>query len=255
MVPYITFQPNILIYKVGAHTDLGRAIEVADIGVIWHTTYHGNDLNNLTASYGVDLSPFLGRRDIWTIDPHITEQFNISFVKCDEILSIADEILGYINYNSMDRIVDTPLLADIIESVINDGIRKGVEHTPHQLVLNLIHKTAAIHKKEIEELKQKAAKKRALDRYIMISDAIRDIMGDLPAIFQLHDALTRAKLFLINILDARQPFAIRVETEEGYVPCGTEGYVVIHTGNAVKLVNRMEFSRNNFSQDITRGWS
>jgi hypothetical protein len=34
-----------------------------------------------------------------------------------------------------------------------------------------------------------------------------------------------------------------------------EGYVAINNdGEAVKLVNRMEFSRANFSDDVIKGW-
>ena len=256
---YTAFHPNTIIYAAPHHSDMARWLESSELGIVWHTTYHSLDtdgyLDNLAATYGADITPFKNHPKIWTVDPHVGDYRDCTFVKCTEIVEIAKEILEYINPTTLDKIASTPLLADTIEAVINDGVRKGVHLTPKQLVIDLIHRAAAMHKKEINGLVQDAARQRALQRYVVMSNAIRDVMLDLPAIFQLHDALTRAKLFLINTLNKRHPLSTFVETGEGYIPCGPEGYVVIHNDNAVKLINRMEFSRNNFSQDVTKGWS
>jgi hypothetical protein len=46
-----------------------------------------------------------------------------------------------------------------------------------------------------------------------------------------------------------------VKTKNGFKVTGTEGYVAINRdGNAVKLVDRMEFSSNNFNPNIIKGW-
>ena len=47
-----------------------------------------------------------------------------------------------------------------------------------------------------------------------------------------------------------------LKTKDGFEVTGVEGFVAIDhlTGGAVKIVDRMEFSRANFSADILKGW-
>jgi hypothetical protein len=47
-----------------------------------------------------------------------------------------------------------------------------------------------------------------------------------------------------------------VKTANGFKIAGVEGFVAIDhlTGGAVKVVDRMEFSRNNFNPEIIKGW-
>ena len=47
-----------------------------------------------------------------------------------------------------------------------------------------------------------------------------------------------------------------LKTKSGFVVTDQEGYVAIDhmTGGAVKIIDRMEFSRANFSADILKGW-
>ena len=65
-----------------------------------------------------------------------------------------------------------------------------------------------------------------------------------------------AKLILISKLNDLSSIDTFVKTSRGYQVTGQEGYVAIDAlgGDAVKLVDRMEFSYNNFSPDILKGW-
>ena len=44
---YYTFQPNTIVYAVDVNSDLGKKIKNAKIGVVWHTTYKGNALQDM----------------------------------------------------------------------------------------------------------------------------------------------------------------------------------------------------------------
>ena len=78
---------------------------------------------------------------------------------------------------------------------------------------------------------------------------------NLVMMFDLQKSLVLAKLKLINKLDSLKNIDTFVQTTNGYKTTGEEGYVAIDTlgGDAVKLVNRMEFSYNNFSPDVVKG--
>ena len=74
--------------------------------------------------------------------------------------------------------------------------------------------------------------------------------------FELQKLIVLVKLKLIDKLNKLSALETFVRTNKGYKVTGQEGYVAIDTlgGDAVKLVNRMEFSYNNFSPDILKGW-
>ena len=74
--------------------------------------------------------------------------------------------------------------------------------------------------------------------------------------FELQRIIVLAKLKLINKLNDLQNVSTFVKTNNGYKVTGAEGFVAIDTlgGDAVKLVDRMEFSYNNFSPNILKGW-
>ena len=74
--------------------------------------------------------------------------------------------------------------------------------------------------------------------------------------FELQKLIVLAKLKLINKLNRLQNVDTFVKTRKGYKVTGAEGYVAIDKlgGDAVKLVDSMEFSYNNFSPDILKGW-
>ena len=52
---YYTFTPNTIMYAVAKDSDLGKKIKAAKIGVVWHTTYKGDSVENLKASFGAKI--------------------------------------------------------------------------------------------------------------------------------------------------------------------------------------------------------
>ena len=74
--------------------------------------------------------------------------------------------------------------------------------------------------------------------------------------FELQKNLVFAKLKLINKLNSISKLDTFVQTNRGYKVTGDEGFVAIDDlgGDAVKLVDRLEFSYNNFSPDVLKGW-
>ena len=74
--------------------------------------------------------------------------------------------------------------------------------------------------------------------------------------FDLQKVIVLAKLKIINILNKLSTTDTFLKTRNGYKVTGEEGYVAIDKlgGDAVKIVDRMEFSYANFSPDILKGW-
>ena len=74
--------------------------------------------------------------------------------------------------------------------------------------------------------------------------------------FDLQKYIVLAKMKLINILNKLNNVQTFLKTKRGYRTTGKEGYVAIDKlgGDAVKIVDRMEFSYANFSPNILKGW-
>ena len=64
--------------------------------------------------------------------------------------------------------------------------------------------------------------------------------------------LQTAKSFLLNKLNSIQQIGSFLRTKDGYKVTNPEGYVAIKGSGAVKLVDRLEFSRANFN--IVKNW-
>mgnify|MGYP000700534724 CR=1 FL=1 len=67
-VSYYTFQPNTIVYAVPTDSDLGKVINKANIGVVWHTTYTGKVLQDMKASFGVNISGLSKPSSVWMDD-------------------------------------------------------------------------------------------------------------------------------------------------------------------------------------------
>ena len=78
----------------------------------------------------------------------------------------------------------------------------------------------------------------------------------LQMMFDLQKSIVLAKLKIINILNRLNGAQTFLKTRDGYKVTGQEGYVAIDKlgGDAVKIVDRMEFSYANFSPEIIKGW-
>ena len=48
----IAFQPNTIVYAVPKDSDIGQKIEVAKLGIVFHTQYSGRTMDALSASFG-----------------------------------------------------------------------------------------------------------------------------------------------------------------------------------------------------------
>ena len=65
---YYSFQPNTIVYAVPIDSVLGKTINKAKIGVVWHTTYTGDALQDMKASFGANISSLSKSSSVWMDD-------------------------------------------------------------------------------------------------------------------------------------------------------------------------------------------
>ena len=77
----------------------------------------------------------------------------------------------------------------------------------------------------------------------------------LQSVFDLHDSLTQAKIYTVRKLERVKNLGTFIKTENGFKVTAPEGFVAIDkpSGNALKLVDRLEFSKLNFT--VSKNWT
>jgi len=260
---YVTFHPNTIVYAIPANTQMARELKQAKIGIVWHTTYKGTSFENMKASYGVNTTTFKKSKNVWSQDAMLRDMTRFTMTKKDtdyvnELLSQAGRLFNQISGTTLRQLEGNDALAKLIEQYNNTYVRRGeVIGNTSGHVNGLIRWIKARYQKEIESRKtskgrqaQETAKQKILSFFSAQNKA------SLEKMFELQKVIVLAKLKLINILDKYNSVNTFLKTEKGYHTTGQEGYVAVDTlgGDAVKIVDRMEFSFANFNPDILKGW-
>jgi len=261
---YITFHPNTIVYAVPMSSDEAKRIRQARIGVVFHTTYKGKDFESMRASYGVDVDKFRKVKSVWAQDATVRDlSGSVTLTKSEtaevtKALSLAGKIFKQISSTTLKQIENNQDLAKTIETYNNTFVRasKPIGDTKKH-VDGLIKYIENKYQKEIDKLKSekgKAGKAAKRDEFLkFFSDSNK---RNLKLLFDLQKAIVVAKLKIINKLNKLNKMNTFVKTKNGFKVTGAEGFVAIDKigGGAVKLVDRLEFSANNFSPDIIKGW-
>ena len=260
---YVTFHPNTIVYAVPSGTEAAKKVRAAKIGIVWHTTYKGSSFETMKASYGVDTSKFRNSKNVWSQDAMLRDMTRFTMTKKDteEVnanLSNAGRIFNKISGSTLRTLEANQSLAQTIETFNNTYVRKGqVINNTKTHVEKLIKYIEQKFKKEIDKRKTekgKSVQQKKLDDILKFFSSQNKI--SLQMMFELQKSIVLAKLKIINILNKLNSAQTFLKTRNGYQTTGQEGYVAIDKlgGDAVKIVDRMEFSYANFSPDILKGW-
>ena len=260
---YLTFHPNTIVYALPVKSEGAKEVKKSKIGIVWHTTYKGNTFESMKASYGVDVSKLKTSKNVWSQDAMLRDLTGVTMSKKDtdivnEHLSKAGFLFNKIAGSTLRQLEANQQLAGLIETFNNSYVRQGqVIGDTNKHVNALIKWINARYQKEIDKRKTdkgKAAQQKKLDDILIFFSTKNKT--SLKYMFDLQKAIVLAKLKLINSLNNLSKVRTFVRTKNGYKVTGEEGYVAIDKigGDAVKIVDRMEFSYNNFSKDILKGW-
>ena len=261
---YYTFQPNTIVYAVPVDSDGAKEIKKAKMGIVFHTRYTGSDFESMKASFDVKASEFKATPNVWFQDATLRDLSGTATLTkkdTDEVtkaLSEAGKIFRKIAGSTLREIEGNETLAQTIETYNNTFVRKQeVIKDTRKHVDGLIKYISDKYQKEIDTKKSEKGKANWEDKKADILKFFSPSnKANLKLLFDLQKAIVSAKLIIINKLNRLQKMSTFVRTPNGFKTTGVEGYVAIDklSGGAVKLVDRMEFSYNNFSPDIIKGW-
>jgi hypothetical protein len=259
---YVTFHPNTIVYAVPVGA--AKEIKAAKIGVVWHTYYQGGSFESMNASFGVSVAAFKKVRTVWQKSanfPDISGLATLTKKETDEItihISNAGKLFQKISANALKDVSTDKDINLFINTFRNTKIRTQSEisnTTTHaEELVQWIHDR---YDAEIDALKTQAGKDRKNDTKIAALNWFNDNnKANLVLMFDMQNELVYAKRKLLTHLDSMDSINTFIKTKDGFRVTGAEGYVAIDhlTNGAVKIVDRMEFSYNNFSKKIIKGW-
>jgi hypothetical protein len=262
---YITFHPNTIVYAVPFNSELGKKIRSAKIGVVWHTTYTGNSFETMTASFGKSIvDKFNDVPSVWMDDANYKDYSGTATFTADEtkkvtaILSQAGTLFNHINAATLNGISNDEDLLLAVKTFNNSKVRKSeqiVDTKAH--VRELFHYIHDKYQKEIDKRKTEAGKSKQEEaRKKVLNFFAHHDQNQIVAIFDLANLIVEAKNMIIAKMNQAGHINTFLRTSNGFKTTGVEGFVAIDhlTGGAVKIVDRMEFSKANFSADIIKGW-
>ena len=259
-IPYTTFTPNTITYAVP--TESADPIKKSKMGIVWHTTYTGDTLQSMRASFGASISGLTKTKDVWFTDADYkdtsgTVNFNKSETdKITAVLSLAGKTFRNMSSNFMKQLMGREDIVILIKTFNNTKVREG------QAISNTSRHTSDLIKyievklqKNIDSVKtpkSKQAKQKTKDEVVRFLSSNKK---GLQTIFDMQNHLVVAKNMVIRKLEsARGVMDTFIRTDNGYRVTPAEGFVAIdQIGNAVKLVDRMEFSRANFN--AAKNWT
>ena len=263
-VKHVTFQPNTIVYAVPVNSELGKKIGKSKLGVIFHTTYSGNDFESMKASFDVNVSKFKNKSSVWYDDATLKDMSGTATLTKAETQQVTDsiskagKIFQKISSTTLKQIETDPTLAQEIETFNNTFVRRGEKiRNPKSHVQNLIRYFGDKYDKEISKRKSPVGRRAQQDKKEeRLKFFSTENSKNLELVFELQMAIVSAKELIISKLDELKQLDTFVLTKNGFKVTGQEGYVAIDDagGSVLKLVDRLEFSYNNFSPEIIKGW-
>ena len=263
--PHITFHPNTIVYAIPAKSQLARQILSTDIGVVWHTTYRGKSFESMSASFGEEIASKLRKsRQVWSVDAvykDVSGSATMTDAETSEVTSIlskAGKLFNTIDKKTFDGITDNPELLLRVKTFVNVKVRAGERiKNPSKFVTELMDYIFDYYQGQIDKLKTEKGKagKEEKRKEIMAYFSTID-KSQIVSLFNLYNLIVDAKLLIIRKLDKTKTIGTFLKTADGYKVTEQEGFVAIDKvgKNAVKLVDRLQFSKANFSPEIIKGW-
>ncbi len=260
---YYTFQPNTIVYAVPVDSDLGRAVSKAKVGIVWHTTYSGSKLEDMTASFGVDISGLKKIPSVWMDDATYkdasgTATFNVKETESvTNILSQTGKTFQKINgpilkkFINLQQSMTGAIVGAKLSTYNNSKVRAGQKITNPKAHAKGYEKWVEM---SIQKQVDKAKSVKGKEKYTNIQkEYVREVRkhtNNLVQIITFQNLLVDAKSQIVNKLNSVKGLTDTfIKTANGFKVTNPEGYVAIDrvSGGAVKLVDRMEFSFNNFT--------
>ena len=262
---YTTFHPNTILYAVPYNTPLAKKIRTAKIGIVWHTTYTGDSFETMSASFGKSIVQHMKKSStVWMDDATYKDYSGVATFTATETMELNGILtqLG-VRFQAMSAAALNGISADpdlllLVKTYNNSKIKANAPVTNvSEHVTGLFNYIYDKYQGEIESRKTEKGKSAQEEKRKKIMKFFADHdKKEIEGIFELSNLLVAAKQMIIAKMNQAGHISTFIKTTDGFKVVGVEGFCAIDhlKGGAVKLVDRMEFSRNNFDPLVLKGW-
>ena len=241
----IVFRPNSIAYGVPSDSDLGKEIKGAKLGIAFHTRYTGNTLPEMSASFDVSKSEFKQHKDVWFDDANLTDvggalfgksetkNLNSLLKKLKTISSKAKSSITKIKSNSNGIVKE-------LERYDNNEIKQGFVITDSKKFFSNF----------VDWLvKEKKSKLKSFDKdkEKELRDQLKSEKRDWETVIDFMAQTIVIKNQIVIQLNKVKQLKTFLKTDSGFKVVGQEGFTAISNGQIVKLVDRLEFTKNLFT--------
>lgn len=254
----LAFKANTITYAVPADSELATKLKAANLGIVFHTTYSGKKIATMKANFGADVSSLSRTSNVWVTSANFRDESGTATLTADETAYVSARLseIGQ-QFNSMNSSIIGEIVADdalrlMIKTYVNSKIKTGqnIEGTK-KYAKGLIDFITDKFNKEIDKLKTERGKSGRQARLKTVVSFVKTNREQFILMFLISGLIADVKGVLLNKLRKVNSIGTFLETPDGFKVTSPEGFVAIDRlkGNAVKLVDRLEFSRANFTMD------
>jgi len=253
--PHLTFTPNTITYAVPEQSDLGKQIDAAKVGIIFHTTYTGEKLEDMIAQGGADVSQYAKSNDVFfdnatykdvsgsaTFTDDETKKFYNGIEKLETLLNGVPRNLSSVLGQNQDFI---PMFQMYINAMVKQG---ELPTNVNQFLLGFKKYYADRIQQQISGLKAQKALALRQDKLKQMPVFLNRAKKPLQAMLTFYKAVQTMKAFVLKKMNQAMAIGSFQQTANGLEVTDPEGFVAVDkSGSAVKLVDRLGFSRRNLT--------
>ena len=255
----LVFKPNTIVYAVPTDSDLAKQISNSEMGIVWHTEYVGGPtLADTQAKFGFDSGQLGNTPSVWHRDAIIRDfsgTVTLTKEESNEVMNAITEAQSYLTsidaktFGWLEKGNDL-IGKDFLQQLkahVNNSIRAGAFDKPTKFAQGFVQKYIDFMQKKIDGYKTQAKQDEMTDKLVQGVKFIKENVPSIVAVYDLYLKIIHSKVLIVKKLETIRQLPTFKETEDGYEVTGEEGFVAVdRQGNAVKLVDRLEFSRLNF---------
>lgn len=245
-VPHYIFKPNTITYAVEVDSDLGRQIEKAEFGIVFHTAYDSLDSG---AQFGASVANLKKSPLVWYDDAFFKDATGSVLLTAEE----AKKVAALIKQADSIKVNYDKIPSALLNTHINNEIRRNeFLDNPKKSYDDFVEWVQSRIDKKVDKLKSERGKQKAIAAGQQQIADIEAAKKDILDAFTVTKLLAEAKLIFVNKYNnaVYNTKHFKDDGQGGLVATAPEGFVAIDRfGDGVKLVDRLEFSRANFAMD------
>ena len=252
---HLTFTPNTITYAVEEGTDIAKQIEAAKVGIIFHTSYTGDTLKDMEASAGADVQSFTKTPDVFFDNATYKDVSGSAKFTKDETASFMQQIdtlqklLGIVPRNISDMFRGNQDFVPYFQMFINDQVKQGKLPTNANQFINDFKKFYTNRmQQQIAGLKAQKALALRQEKIKQMPQFLNRLKRPLQAMLSFYKQTQNMKAFVLKKMSQAMQIGSFSQTDSGLEVTEPEGFVAVDKqGGAVKLVDRLGFSRRNLT--------